>query len=178
YSVFYNDDNIATMVEAAAAKKVVKAKKPAAKPLHPPFAVMIAGAIKALKERGGSSRTAILKYILANNKIANADKAKVSAKLAIRKMLAAKKLVPVKGSFKLAKEEPKPKKAKKVKKPAAKKVKKAKKPSAKKAVKKTAVKAKKPAKKAAKKPVAKKAAKKPAAKKVAKKPAAKKVAKK
>ncbi|CAL4061635.1 unnamed protein product, partial [Meganyctiphanes norvegica] len=39
------------MVEAAAAKKVVKAKKPAAKPLHPPFAVMIAGAIKALKER-------------------------------------------------------------------------------------------------------------------------------
>ncbi|CAL4203058.1 unnamed protein product, partial [Meganyctiphanes norvegica] len=180
YSVFYNDDIIiATMVEAAAAKKVVKAKKPAAKPLHPPFAVMIAGAIKALKERGGSSRQAILKYILANNKIANAEKAKVSAKLAIRKMLAAKKLVPVKGSFKLAKEEPKPKKAKKVKKPAAKKVKKAKKPSAKKAVKKTAVKkAKKPAKKVAKKPVAKKAAKKPAAKKVAKKPAAKKVAKK
>ncbi|CAL4113637.1 unnamed protein product, partial [Meganyctiphanes norvegica] len=139
------------MVEAAAVKKVVKAKKPAAKPLHPPFAVMIVAAIKALKERGGSSRQAILKYIVANNKIADADKAKVRAKLAIRKLLAAKKLVPVKGSFKLAKEEPKPKKAKKVKKPAAKKVKKAKKPSAKKAVKKTAVKAKKPAKKAAKK---------------------------
>ncbi|CAL4202715.1 unnamed protein product, partial [Meganyctiphanes norvegica] len=109
-----------------------KAKKPAAKPLHPPFAVMIVAAIKALKERGGSSRQAIMKFILANNKIADADKAKVRAKLAIRKLLAAKKLVPVKGSFKLAKEEPKPKKAKKAKKPAAKKVKKAKKPAAKK----------------------------------------------
>ena len=174
------------MVDAAApAKKVVKAKKPAVKPAHPPFAVMIAGAIKALKERGGSSRPDILKYILANNKIADAAKAQKSAKLAIRKLVAAKKLVPVKGSFKLAKEEPKPKK-KVVKKPKKVVKKKAKKPYAKKAVKKTATKAKKPAAKKAKKPAAKKpakkAAKKPAAKKpvkkVAKKPAAKKVAKK
>merc|ERR1712008_616183 len=144
-------------------KKVVKAKKPtAAKPLHAPYAVMIAGAIKALKERGGSSRQAILKYVLANNKIADADKAKVRAKLAIKKMLAAKKLIAVKGSFKLAKEAPKPKKKKIVKK-------------AKKVV-------KKKAKKVVKKKVVKKAAKKPAAKKVvkkvAKKPAAKKVVKK
>ncbi|CAL4170043.1 unnamed protein product, partial [Meganyctiphanes norvegica] len=95
YFVLYNDDNIIiTMAEAAAVKKVVKAKKPAAKPLHPPFAVMIVAAIKALKERGGSSRQAIMKFILANNKIADADKAKVRAKLAIRKLLAAKKLVP------------------------------------------------------------------------------------
>ena len=114
---------------------------------------MIAAAIKDLKERSGSSRAAILKHIIANNKIADPTKAGGRAKLAIRKMLAAKKLVPVKGSFKLAKEEPKPKKAKKVvkKKPA----KKAKKPSAKKAVKKTAV---KKVKKVVKKPVAKKAA--------------------
>merc|ERR1711874_144574 len=92
--------------------------KPAVKPAHPPHGVMIAAAIKALKERGGSSRPAILKYILANNKIADADKAKVRAKIAIRKMLAAKKLIPVKGSFKLAKEpaKPKKKKAKKAKK--------------------------------------------------------------
>merc|ERR1712106_641350 len=118
----------------------------------------------ALKERGGSSRPAILKYILANNKIADAAKAQKSAKLAIRKLVAANKLVPVKGSFKLAKEEPKPKK-KVVKKP--KKVVKKKKPSTKKAVKKTATKAKKPAaKKATKKP----AAKKPVVKKAAKKP--------
>merc|ERR1712029_507594 len=99
---------------------------------------------------------------------ADAAKAQVRCKLAIRKMVAAKKLVPVKGSFKLAKEEPKPKKKKVVKKKPAKK---AKKPAAKKAKKPAA---KKPAKKAAKKP----AAKKPAAKKVAKKPAAKKAAKK
>merc|ERR1712106_841621 len=115
----------------------------------------------ALKERGGSSRPAILKYILANNKIADAAKAQKSAKLAIRKLVAAKKLVPVKGSFKLAKEEPKPKKkvVKKPKKVVKKKPKKVvkKKVSAKKAVKKTATKAKKPAAKKAKKPAAKKA---------------------
>merc|ERR1712055_145089 len=108
-----------TMADTAPAKKAAKAKKPAKKPDHPPYAVMIAAAIKALKERGGSSRAAILKYILANNKIADAAKAQVRAKLAIRKMLAAKKLVPVKGSFKLAKVE-KVKKVKKAKKPKAK----------------------------------------------------------
>merc|ERR1712008_225819 len=162
--VLYIENNTATMVDTPV-KKVVKAKKPAAaKPLHAPYAVMIAGAIKALKERGGSSRQAIMKYILANNKIADADKAKVRAKLAIRKLLAAKKIVAVKGSFKLSKEEPKPKK---------KVVKKAKKVVKKKVVKK----AKKPAAKKAKKPAAKKA-KKPAAKKPAAKKPVKKVAKK
>merc|ERR1712025_1257559 len=125
-----------TMADAAAApaKKAAKAKKPAVKPAHPPFQVMIAAAITALKERGGSSRKAILKYIVANYKIADAAKAQVRVKLAIRKMLAAKKVVPVKGSFKLAKVEKvkKAKKAKKPKKKPAKKVKKAKKPAAKK----------------------------------------------
>merc|ERR1711942_28145 len=140
-------DIIDSMADAAPAKKAVKAKKPAKKAEHPPYAVMIAAAIKALKERGGSSRAAILKYVLANNKIADAAKAQVRCKLAIRKMLAAKKLVPVKGSFKLAKEPAKPKKKKVVKKKKA-----AKKPAAKKAKKPAAKKAKKPAKKAAKKP--------------------------
>ncbi len=171
------------MAEAAAAPVKKAPKKPAVKPAHPAYAVMIAEAVKALKERGGSSRQAILKYILANYKVADAAKAQVRAKLAIRKMLEAKTLLPVKGSFKLPKEEKvvKPKKAKKpaAKKPAAKK---AKKPAAKKAKKPAAKKpaAKKPAAKKAKKPAAKKpAAKKPAAKKpAAKKPAAKKAAKK
>merc|ERR1712142_639561 len=139
--LIHNTVNI-IMADAAPAKKAAKAKKPAAKPAHPPFAVMIAAAITALKERGGSSRKAILKYIVANNKVADAAKAQVRVKLA------AKKLVPVKGSFKLAKVEEvkKPKKVKKVVK------KKAKKP------------------KKAKKVVKKKVAKKPAAKKAAKKP--------
>ncbi|CAL4075728.1 unnamed protein product, partial [Meganyctiphanes norvegica] len=98
---------IINMADAAKApaKKAVKAKKPAVKPAHPPYQVMIVAAIKALKERGGSSRKAILKYIVANNKVADAAKAQVRVKLAVRKMLAAKKLVPVKGSFKLPKEE-------------------------------------------------------------------------
>merc|ERR1711963_1076292 len=136
---------------AAAAPKAKKA--PAA---HPKYSVMIAAAITALKDRTGSSRAAILKHIVANNKV---DAAKGALKMASAKGKNA-------GSYKLVKVE-KPKKVKKVKKPAAKKA--AKKPAAKKA--------KKPAaKKAAKKPAAKKAAKKPAAKKAApkKKPAAKK----
>merc|ERR1712080_582104 len=154
---YYNNKH--TMADAAPApvKKVVKAKKVAKPAAHPPFKAMILTAIKALKERGGSSRQAILKYVVANNKV-DAAKAAGPLKLALRKALAAGTIVKAKdagkgaGKFKAGKVE-KPKKAKKAKKP----------------------KAKKPAKKAAKKP-AKKAAKKPA-KKVAKKPA-KKAAKK
>ena len=172
-------------MSAAAAPKVKKATKPKVAAAHPPFANMIATAIKALNERNGSSRQAILKYIVANNKIADAAKAQVRVRLALKKMIAAKKVVAGgaagkkgAGCFKLpvapkAEKKPKAKKpaAKKAKKPAAKKA--AKKPAAKKAAKKPA--AKKPA---AKKPAAKKpAAKKPAAKKpAAKKPAAKKAA--
>merc|ERR1712158_227510 len=151
-----------TMAEEKA-PKVTKAAKPAA---HPPYANMIVAAIKALKDKKGSSRQAILKYVVANNKVADADKAAVRVKLALRKLVAAKKVVPAAaagkkgaGSFKLPAKEPA---AKKPKKPKA-----AKKPAAKKAAKPKAKKAAKP--KAAKKPAAKKAAKKPAAKKAAKK---------
>ena len=165
---------------AAPAKKAAMAKKPAAAPTHPTYATMISSAIKTLKERGGSSRQAILKHVVANYKIADPAKAQVYIKLAIRKMLADEKLIQVKGSFKLPKEEKaaKPKKVKEPteKKPAAKKsVKKAKKPEAK-DTKKTA--AKKSAKKpATKKPAAKKSAKKPVPKS-AKKPVPKKDSKK
>merc|ERR1712119_255547 len=148
---------------AAAAPKVKKAKAPAA---HPPYASMITAAIKALGDKKGSSRQAILKYVVANNKV-DAAKAAVRVRLALKKLIAAKKVVAAAaagkkgaGSFKLPAKEPKVKKAKKPKKP------KAKKPAAKKP------------KKAAKKPKAKKAvkpkAKKPAAKKAAKKAAPKK----
>merc|ERR1712062_603102 len=143
-----------------------KAKAPAA---HPKYSVMIAAAITSLKDRTGSSRQAILKYICANYKV-NAAKAAVQVRLALKRGVAKGALKMARasgkgaGSYKVVKAE----KPKKVKKPKAKKPKKAKKP-AKKAAKKPA------AKKAAKKPAAKKpAAKKPAAKKPAKKPAAKK----
>ena len=168
-------------MSAAAPAKPKVAKKPKAAPTHPPTSAMVVAAIKALKERGGSSLPAIKKYIAANYKV---DVVKLSPfiRKALKKGVEKKTLVQVKASYKLGKEDkPKPKKPKK------KKVKKPKKPKAKKVKKvKTPKKAKKPAAKKAKspkkaaKPAAKKpAAKKPAAKKpAAKKPAAKKPAKK
>ena len=156
------------MTAAAAAPKVKKATKPKAPAAHPKYSVMIAAAVAALKDRTGSSRQAILKYVCANYKV-DAAKAGVHIRMALKRAVAAGDLKMAKatgkgaGSYKLGEK-------KVAKKPAAKKPK-AKKPAAKKVAKKPA------AKKAAKKPAAKKAAKKPAAKKpAAKKPAAKKAA--
>merc|ERR1712003_430408 len=141
---------------ADAAPKVKKAPaKPKAPAAHPPYAAMIKAAIKALGDKKGSSRQAILKYVCANYKV-DAAKAAGRVRLALKKLVASKAIVAAAaagkkgaGSFKLA-EKPK----------AAKPVKAKKKPAAKKA--------KKPAKKApakAKKPAAKKPAKKAAPKK-------------
>jgi histone H1/5 len=53
------------MTDTSPKKKVAaKPKKPAA---HPKYSEMVGKAIAALKERGGSSRQAILKYIMANS---------------------------------------------------------------------------------------------------------------
>ena len=174
---------IINMSEAnsSAKKKPTAPNKPAE---HPPYADMIIAAILALKERNGSSRQAIEKYIKANYKVGEVGP---HLKMALKRGVTSGKFVHTKGvgasgSFKVAKEEKKEKKPKK--KPAAKKsAAKPKKPTAKKAAKKPAAKktAKKPATKkpAGKKPAAKKpAAKKPAAKKPAAKKPAKKVAKK
>merc|ERR1712183_675209 len=182
--------NMSAPAVASPTKKVAKkAKTPA---VHPTYSVMIGESIKAMKDRSGSSRQAILKYICANYKV-DAAKAAVHVRTALKKGVAAETLKMAAaagkkgaGCYKLgdkAKEEKKPKAAK-VKKPVAKKPKAAKKPKKaegeKAATKKPA--AKKPAAKKAgiKQPVAKAsptktAAKKPAAKKAAsKKPAAKK----
>ena len=170
------------MSDAASPKKV-QAKKKAApkKPAeHPKYIEMIEAAITTLKERSGSSRQAITKYIKANYKVG--DNADAHIKLALKRNVAGGKLLQVKGtgasgSFKVAAPVKKPKTVK-PKKPAAKKPA-AKKPAAKKATtpKKKAVK-KTPKKKAATKKTPKKSAtKKPAAKKTAaKKPAVKKAA--
>merc|ERR1719415_393054 len=106
-----------------------KVKKVAA---HPPYANMITAAIKGLKDKKGSSRQAILKYVVANNKV-DAAKAAVRVKLALKKLVDSKALVAAAaagkkgaGSFKLAAKEPAAKKPK-AKKPAAKKA--AKKPA-------------------------------------------------
>ena len=53
------------MADTSPKKKVAaKPKKPAA---HPKYSKMVGKAIAALKERGGCSRQAILKYIMANS---------------------------------------------------------------------------------------------------------------
>ena len=169
----------------APAKKAAKPRKPAKPADHPKYNAMIAAAITSLKERGGSSRQAVLKYILANYKVGN-EVAKINArvKTALKAGVKAGTLKQAKGtgasgSFRLGEKvaAAKPKKAKKpkaaAKKPAAKKPKAAgaKKPKSPKK-KPAAKKPKSPAKKAAKpKKVAKSPAKKAAKpKKVAKAP--------
>ena len=127
------------------AKKTGEKKKVAKKPAdHPKYVEMIVAAITALKDRGGSSRQAILKYIKANYKV-NPDGANTHVKLALKRGVAGGQLLQSKGqgasgSFKVP--------PKQVKKPAAKKP--AKKPAAKKPVKKTAAKKKSTPKKAKK----------------------------
>jgi wyosine [tRNA(Phe)-imidazoG37] synthetase (radical SAM superfamily) len=165
-----------------AKRKPVKAKTA---PDHPKYAEMIVAAIAALKERTGSSRQAILKYVKANYNVGT--NASVHLKQALKRGVVGGSLVQVKGtgasgSFKLkAKIVVKKTTAKKTatKKPVA--AKKPVKKVAKKTPKKTAAKKKTPTKKkaaAVKKPAAKKTAKKPAAKKPAAKKAVKKTPKK
>jgi len=184
---------------AVATPKSKAPKKPAAKKApanHPKYSAMIASAIAALKERNGSSRQALVKYIMANFKVGSDQKAvnsrvKVGLKSGVKAgLLKQAKGTGASGSFKVAEKvkaaKKSPKKAS-AKKPVAKKAKKpkaAKKdgaPATPKAVK--PKKAKSPKKAAAKKPKSPKVkkpkvAKKASPKKVAKKPAAKKVAKK
>jgi hypothetical protein len=155
-------------------------KKPAE---HPKYIDMITAAITALKERTGSSRQAIVKYIKANYKVG--DNADVHVKMALKRGVASGALAQPKGtgasgSFKVVKKAEPKKKKPAAKKPAAKKPA-AKKPAAKKSTpkKKSAAKKSTPKKKkpAAKKASSAKKAKKPAKKPAAKKPAAKKAKK-
>merc|ERR1712210_65077 len=138
-------------------KKV--AAKPKAPASHPPYIAMVKAAIAALKERNGSSRQAIIKYVMANYKVGNDQKPVNSrVKMALRRGTAKGALKHVgkgagaNGSFKVAE------KAAKAKKAAAAKPKKAKSPKKKPAAKKPAAK-KTPA--AAKKTVKKATAAKP-----------------
>merc|ERR1712121_563008 len=73
---------------ASPVKKVVKDKKPKEPAVHPTYAVMIAESIKTLKDRTGSSRQAILKYICANYKV-DAAKAAAHVRTALKKGVAA-----------------------------------------------------------------------------------------
>merc|ERR1712037_136598 len=159
------------IVKAKKEKKLAKAKTT---PSHPTYSVMITAAVGALKDRTGSSRQAILKYICANYKVDD-KKAATQTRLALKRMTAGGELKMAKdkgkgaGCYKLASSEKaeKPAPATKAKKPA----KKEKKPVAAKKAKVTKV--TKPQSAAKLKPAAKKSAakkgKKPAGKKVVKK---------
>ena len=175
---------MADSLAAPALAAVSKAKKPG-KPKksadHPPYSTMVIDAIRGLADRKGSSRQAILKHVLANNKV-DAAKAAVLVRKSLTRLVASNQIVAAAtagrkgaGSFRLS---PELKKAMagqkaKAKKVAAKISKKAPKKAG------AAKKAKKPAskkmgKKAAKKPGVKKAAAKKPAKKAVKKTGAKK----
>ena len=163
---------IRSPVKAAPKKRTPKkkaAKKPAA---HPTYKEMITAAVVALKQRGGSSRQAISKYIAGHYKVG--ENSNVHLRMAIKRALASGMLISAanhSGTFRLNKTALKPAKPKKkvtAKKPAAKKAKKPKK--------KAAAKKKKAAPKKAKKTAAKKKTKtKKSSKKSAKKAPAKKV---
>merc|ERR1711953_1242200 len=151
--------------DAAPAPKAKKAAKPKAPAAHPTYKVMVSAAIAALKEKKGSSRQGIIKYVAANYKLEGTDSKKVNThvKAALVRGLKAgifknSKGTGVTGSFKLAEKPKAPKKPKAAKK-ATKTADNPKKP-------------KSPKKKAAKSPAKKAAAKKPKA--AAKKPAVEK----
>ena len=140
---------------------------------HPTYHCMIASAISSLKERRGSSRQAILKYVSANYKVT--ERCNLHLNRALKKGVADSSITKVKGSYKLAvavkaKKAIKPKTPKKkTPKKVAKKTAKPKKAPAKKTKKATPKKAKKPVAKKVKKSATKKPApKKARAKKVTK----------
>eukprot|EP00193_Tetraselmis_chui_P022013 CAMPEP_0177772654 /NCGR_PEP_ID=MMETSP0491_2-20121128/12376_1 /TAXON_ID=63592 /ORGANISM="Tetraselmis chuii, Strain PLY429" /LENGTH=158 /DNA_ID=CAMNT_0019290555 /DNA_START=67 /DNA_END=543 /DNA_ORIENTATION=+ len=154
-----------------------------APPAHPKYEVMIAEAIKSLKDRTGSSSPAIAKYLETTYGSSLPPNWKKVLAVQLKRLADNGKLVKVKASFKLGealkKPAPKPKPAKKpvAKKVVTKKVVKkttTKKPAAKKTPVKKATTAK-PKKAITKKTPVKKA---PAKKPAAAKPAAKKAAKK
>jgi histone H1/5 len=112
--------------------KVKRVAKPAVPKSHPPYADMVRRAVKELKERKGSSRQAIIKYIRANYKLSATDKVELQVKRALVASVKKGKLVHTKGlgasgSFKLTESA---KKSPIKKKPAAKKAKSPKKKSA------------------------------------------------
>ncbi|CAB4011937.1 histone H1-like, partial [Paramuricea clavata] len=181
-----------------------KMSKPASasKPAHPPYSVMVVAAVAGLKERNGSSRQAIVKYVQSNYVGIGGNCSKMVNK-SIKNLKEAGKVRDGKGGpFKFALTEaakakpatkkPVAKKTTKPKKPAAAKKPATKKPAGKKPAGKKASDKKKAAKKTgtpkkgaktttkkskAKSP-AKRAGKKPTPKKAGKKPAAKKAQKK
>ncbi|KAG0301843.1 hypothetical protein BGZ97_002587, partial [Linnemannia gamsii] len=137
----------AAPVKAAPVKKAKAAPGTKKESEHPTYKEMIIAALVHLKERNGSSRQALKKYILGNYKVGENSDQHFNA--AIKRGVEAGDFTQPKGQsgpVKLAKKEPKKKVVKEKKEP---KEKKAKKPVAKKAAPKKAVAKKDATKKAA-----------------------------
>ncbi|XP_041354130.1 histone H1-delta-like [Gigantopelta aegis] len=179
----------AAAAPAAATQKVKTPKKKSSKPKtpanHPKYSQMVKAAVVALKERGGSSRQAILHYIMKNYKVADEKTVNQHLKMALRAGVKNNSLKQAKGtgasgSFRLGEakaaktKKPAVKKAKKPKAAKPKKAKKPKSPKKAKAVKPKKPKAAKKSPKKAAKPKATKAAKPKAKKAKTPKKAAKK----
>jgi hypothetical protein len=99
-------------------KKAPAGSKAAKKPSdHPKYSEMVHQALASLKERGGSSRQAILKYIMKNFKVGNDENVvNTHLKMSLRAGLKNASLKQSKGtgaagSFRLGEEAKKPKKA-------------------------------------------------------------------
>lgn len=142
---------VVVMSDVNTPKKKASAAKPKKPANHPKYSDMIKAALTALKERGGSSRQAILKYIAKNYNVGHDEKVinqhlKMSLRAGVKNgSLKQSKGSGASGSFRLGEAAKKsPAKAKKVMKPKAAKPKKAKKPAGEK-------KAKSPKKKSPKK---------------------------
>ncbi|CAK8679579.1 unnamed protein product [Clavelina lepadiformis] len=151
-----------SQVPSSAKKTAKKASAPSA---HPTYQEMISKAIATGKERGGSSRQAIIKYIKANYKVGDNAEKQVRLqlpKLVLKGVLSRPKGKGASGSFKLVPVEKKKKPKVVKKKPAVTKPKVSKKTTASSAAKKPAAKkaAAKPKKAVKKSPVKKAAAKK------------------
>jgi len=97
---------------AKATTKTGTTKKASSVPEHPPYKEMIKESIRALKERNGSSRPALKKYIQANYKGVATDRFDQLFNQAIKKGLENKEFSFPKGpsgTVKLVKKEPTPK---------------------------------------------------------------------
>ncbi|KAG7200726.1 hypothetical protein KM043_001277 [Ampulex compressa] len=102
----------ATVAAGAQTQSAKKTQKPRVKPTHPRTSEMVNAAIKALKERGGSSLQAIKKYISTTYKV-DAEKHAPFIKKYLKAAVATGGLVQTKGkgaagSFRLASSKPEP----------------------------------------------------------------------
>ena len=98
-------------------KKATKPKLTKKEPSHPKYSEMVTSAITTLKERTGSSRQAILKYIVStynlDEKVASIHVKVALIRGVVKGLLKQVKGTGANGSFRVVKQKPEPKKPKK-----------------------------------------------------------------